>query len=432
MKRKISHIVLAVALSLLFAFIFGATMSGCNDDGPTMGRNLFLFNPYRNVNFDTAYRLSSDLHVHTLNSDGILSPQETVRRFSNAGFDFLAIADHDYWQYGRYPYGQPHQNNRYRTITYPWSNFGVTNNYGLTAIQATEFSRMHHMNAFFTDYTETLNQFGSRAARDEFELLANALVHSNGVARFMLNHPQRHIIEAMSGSNNRENRMAWLNSDNENVRYTAMWYARLLEEFDEILSIEVYNQGMRYEDDVMHWDRIIQESMGHNMRPVWLTANSDCHGSHYGTAKNVMLASTNNLQGFQSAWQQGAFFATAFGNFDPRTLEVEGNLGDRWNYVPVINDIQVDYRMGDITIDTDTYTSIEWVTADMQVVATGNTVNFRYNTKIRYFVRAVVTNKNSAGEAIARTYTQPFGVGIQDQNSWYFRFTGFNAYIPRL
>ena len=42
-----------------------------------------------------------NLHTHTTVSDGELTPQETVRLYRDAGYDFLAITDHNYW--GNYP-----------------------------------------------------------------------------------------------------------------------------------------------------------------------------------------------------------------------------------------------------------------------------------------------------------------------------------------
>ncbi len=39
--------------------------------------------------------LLADLHVHTTNSDGVLAPQDAVAKYENAGYDVLAITDHD-------------------------------------------------------------------------------------------------------------------------------------------------------------------------------------------------------------------------------------------------------------------------------------------------------------------------------------------------
>ncbi|MDP8257596.1 MAG: PHP domain-containing protein [Candidatus Alcyoniella australis] len=41
-------------------------------------------------------RLRGALHNHSTLSDGELSPEQVVKRYTELGFDFLAITDHDY------------------------------------------------------------------------------------------------------------------------------------------------------------------------------------------------------------------------------------------------------------------------------------------------------------------------------------------------
>ena len=44
-----------------------------------------------------------NLHTHTTNSDGRMSPEEVTRRYQEAGYDFLALTDH--W---KRTFEQPH------------------------------------------------------------------------------------------------------------------------------------------------------------------------------------------------------------------------------------------------------------------------------------------------------------------------------------
>ena len=39
--------------------------------------------------------MSSDLHMHTSCSDGVLTPEELVQSAKEAGLNFIAITDHD-------------------------------------------------------------------------------------------------------------------------------------------------------------------------------------------------------------------------------------------------------------------------------------------------------------------------------------------------
>lgn len=55
---------------------------------------LKIENPYDGVSPDHL-ALRGNLHAHTTQSDGHLSPQQLVDTYRNAGYDFLAISDHD-------------------------------------------------------------------------------------------------------------------------------------------------------------------------------------------------------------------------------------------------------------------------------------------------------------------------------------------------
>ena len=46
--------------------------------------------------------LKGNLHCHTTLSDGSTSPESTVRQYANAGYDFLAITDHQLYNFRNY------------------------------------------------------------------------------------------------------------------------------------------------------------------------------------------------------------------------------------------------------------------------------------------------------------------------------------------
>jgi predicted metal-dependent phosphoesterase TrpH len=58
-----------------------------------------------------------NLHTHSTNSDGILSPEEVCRRYRAEGYDFLALTDHFVGTYG-YPISDtlPYRTNSFTTI----------------------------------------------------------------------------------------------------------------------------------------------------------------------------------------------------------------------------------------------------------------------------------------------------------------------------
>lgn len=54
-----------------------------------------------NLPFDRPGRFwRGNLHTHSNHSDGALSPEETVRRYREAGYDFVAVTDHFRAEYG--------------------------------------------------------------------------------------------------------------------------------------------------------------------------------------------------------------------------------------------------------------------------------------------------------------------------------------------
>jgi hypothetical protein len=57
-----------------------------------MNHNVNWRNPYKKQG---RYWLKGNLHTHTNVSDGLLSPEETIRVYERMGYEFLAITDHN-------------------------------------------------------------------------------------------------------------------------------------------------------------------------------------------------------------------------------------------------------------------------------------------------------------------------------------------------
>ena len=49
------------------------------------------------IDMDGVKRLKINLHAHTTDSDGRVSPEEAARIYREAGYDVLAITDHWRW-----------------------------------------------------------------------------------------------------------------------------------------------------------------------------------------------------------------------------------------------------------------------------------------------------------------------------------------------
>jgi len=48
-------------------------------------------NPFR----EKGFWFKGNLHTHTTNSDGALSPEQTIRLYKKNGYDFLSITEHE-------------------------------------------------------------------------------------------------------------------------------------------------------------------------------------------------------------------------------------------------------------------------------------------------------------------------------------------------
>src|SRR5690348_16116490 len=90
-------------------------------------------NPYAAVDWARVSHYRADLHAHTIQSDGCGSVDNVVRRYREAGFAILSIADHDSVPpngcaefTGRpSPYPDPRPANFPADTTWPWPDYGA-------------------------------------------------------------------------------------------------------------------------------------------------------------------------------------------------------------------------------------------------------------------------------------------------------------------
>ena len=92
-SKKILAVLLAAAMLLSFAPCAFA-------EGDESRIDYTISNPYACVDFDSYHQYKTDLHSHTLFSDGGYTPPEMVERHYELGFDIMAITDHGSVSYG--------------------------------------------------------------------------------------------------------------------------------------------------------------------------------------------------------------------------------------------------------------------------------------------------------------------------------------------
>lgn len=225
--------------------------------------------PYSN---NHAQWLKGNLHTHTSNSDGNLSPQETINVYRTLGFDFLMISDHD-------------------KLTDPAELDGN----GLTVIPGCEITangpHLLHVNAHtalepIEDRQKIINE-----------------INNNGGGFPIVNHPN------------------WLDDFNHCDH-------KFLEAWQGYLGIEIYNgicrrvEGSPLATD--RWDRLLSAG-----RTVWGFANDDSHREQdRGLAWNMVQSESRDAGAIVEAMRNGRFYAStgvvieSIRVIDGNTLEV--------------------------------------------------------------------------------------------------------------
>lgn len=309
-------------------------------------------NPYKNIDWRTANQLKSSLHAHTKKSDGKDKIQEVLDKYSELGYDVLAITDHD-------------------RLTYPWNDpkkgdEDVIIPKGLNGIPAAEFSsKHHHINGFFLKEVEKLSTEEEALKYIESQ---NALAH--------LNHPGRY--------------------DKPHT-----WYINLYKQFPNLVGLEVINKDDRYPNDRKLWDDILTDII--EERNVWGFANPDSHRlNEINTSYNKMLIDGEYTEEkFRRAMENGEFYFTA-------NISTENNRKNNPNIpAPTITNIIVDNDKDIITIEGENIQYIEWIGSNSRQIGRGNSLNLNEVTSPTPYVRAVIVGEGGV------SFTQPFKVTAQ-------------------
>ncbi len=122
-----------------------------------------LLNPYRDVDWEHVEHYKTNLHTHSTQSDGRLTPAQVIDEYRDRGYKALALTDHD-------------------RCTFPWSKFGRdAAEAGMLAIPGNELSRHHHTLSLFCDYVTQTR---------EWETALAGVGEAGGVA--VIAHPAMH------------------------------------------------------------------------------------------------------------------------------------------------------------------------------------------------------------------------------------------------
>ncbi len=294
-------------------------------------------NPYEVVRWDNCQYHKANLHTHTKNSDGALPPSEVITGYDERDYDILAITDHNHF-------------------TWPWGEWDRDpEELGMIAVRGCEPSRHHHMNSFFCDYD---------GAEGDIEDSLSIVEDKGGLAQ--LNHPGRYSKDIS-------------------------WYKRLLDKYEILLSVEVYNQGDRYSGDRKFWDKLLTETMPE--RPVWGTSNDDMHGrGHMGRNWQVMLLPEGKLSRkmFRTAYKKGVFYACYDKSGEGENVVLPQSIKTKGRRIVVDADCDEE--------------DIRWI-SEGDEVARGAALSLDAEKDLGSYVRVVIHGENGA-----RTLLQPIGL----------------------
>ena len=223
-----------------------------------------VLNPYEKVVWGTFVEHKANLHAHTTESDGDLSPAELIQLYQEAGYTIFSITEHD--------------TDEPAHPTWPWENYGIdVEASGMLPIKGNEISRTDHIGSYFNDYGDP---------------------------------DQRSVPDALQEIGQRDGLAVMFHPGRYSSRRDVDFYVDLYETFPHLIGMEVYNQNDRHPGDRELWDQVLSRLMPD--RPVWATGNDDFHRlEHFARSMTVFLLPPEefNEETFREAFVGGQFYA---------------------------------------------------------------------------------------------------------------------------
>ena len=468
MNKKIQKIISVILSSAMLGSIamFNASAAGDIDYKIT--------STYENVNWDTYKQYKTDLHNHTVASDGHMTKTENIEAHYNSNFDIQAITDHGTIDYGW-------DTNSANKIVHvfvnmknkinPISATGIAangNKYTYNGTYYTQYasdgSALHqmmrvpfgneqnptsfnnaHVCSWFVDYGNEL-----LGGTSDYETIVKNVDALGGLC--VINHPGEY-----TGARHAKNFATAYNTKNIKYRYYVDKFENLLVKYpNSLIGLDINSKGdSRTRFDRKLWDTLLQRVVPQG-RNVFGIATTDAHNFDViDTGYTMMCMPEQTADALKTAMKTGAFFACSYRDGSPVEinawanelkeagvgLELADKLAETYEKicieekengeqdtkftfdtsaaVPAITKVSVDDAEDTISINTKNAYLVHWV-ADGKIIATGNTIDLDdYSGKIGSYVRAEVIGEGGV------MYTQPFTLEYdgaptaQTDNSFY-------------
>lgn len=397
-----------------------------------------IHSTYEDVDWDTWGQYRTNLHTHTVASDGHIDFAEMIKMHYDLNYDFLAITDHSTTCYSwtdvnyvpairatmslRNHYSilkqpTPLTQDEYKEITTPGKDgksmlqvpFGNEQN-------GVSFNNTH-VCTWFVDYGN-----GEPGATSDYETTLQNIDELGGLC--VINHPGEYT--GMKDETDPEK--AYEGSKT----YYVTKYAELLKKHPSCIGIDINSKtDGRTKNDRKLWDLLLQDVIPSG-RSVFAIGSSDAHKLNaVDSGWTVQLMPEKSIEGLRTSLESGAFFAASHFIKNTKELDILSKetglpLGSEWEAdanapEPVVTSITVDDDADTIALTTENAETVHWI-ADGEVIAVGESIDLDdYSDQIGSYVRAEIFGQGGI------LYTQAFvlsydGAPAAEDHSGFFDF----------